>query len=322
MSGLSIVALDALQLNDLDWSALEALGDVTRYDGTAPDQVPARAGDADVLLVNKVKLPESVLSQLPKLKYVGVLATGYDNVDTAAAARRNIAVTNVPGYSSDSVAQLTFALLLELCHHAGEHSRRVLEEKAWSRQPYYCFWDFPLSELVGRTMGVVGLGRIGVRVAEIARAFGMNVIAYTRTPKEIAGVKCVDFDTLLAESDVISLNCPLTEQTRGLINADALARMKKTAYLINTSRGGVIVEDDLRRALDAGMIAGAAVDVLSSEPPTEDNPLLHAKNIIVTPHIAWASRIARQRVIERAAANITGWFSGQPQNVVNGVLPR
>ena len=316
MSGLSIVALDALQLNDLDWSALEALGDVTRYDGTAPDQVPARAGDADVLLVNKVKLPESVLSQLPKLKYVGVLATGYDNVDTAAAARRNIAVTNVPGYSSDSVAQLTFALLLELCHHAGEHSRRVLEEKAWSRQPYYCFWDFPLSELAGRTMGVVGLGRIGVRVAEIARAFGMNVIAYTRTSKDIAGVKCVDFDTLLAESDVISLNCPLTEQTRGLINADALARMKKTAYLINTSRGGVIVEDDLRRALDAGMIAGAAVDVLSSEPPTEDNPLLHSKNIIVTPHIAWATTEARTRLLSIVTDNLSAYLRGEKLNRV------
>lgn len=316
MSGLSIVALDALQLNDLDWSALEALGDVTRYDGTAPDQVPARAGDADVLLVNKVKLPESVLSQLPKLKYVGVLATGYDNVDTAAAARRNIAVTNVPGYSSDSVAQLTFALLLELCHHAGEHSRRVLEEKAWSRQPYYCFWDFPLSELAGRTMGVVGLGRIGVRVAEIARAFGMNVIAYTRTPKDIAGVKCVDFDTLLAGSDVISLNCPLTERTRGLINADALARMKKTAYLINTSRGGVIVEDDLRRALDRGVIAGAAVDVLSSEPPTEDNPLLHAKNIIVTPHIAWATTEARTRLLSIVTDNLSAYLRGEKLNRV------
>lgn len=316
MSGLSIVALDALQLNDLDWSALEALGDVTRYDGTAPEQVIARAENADILLVNKVKLPESVLSQLPKLKYVGVLATGYDNVDTAAAARRNIAVTNVPGYSSDSVAQLTFALLLELCHHAGEHSRRVLEEKVWSRQPYYCFWDFPLSELAGRTMGVVGLGRIGVRVAEIARAFGMNVIAYTRTPKEIAGVKCVDFDTLLAESDVISLNCPLTERTRGLINADALARMKKTAYLINTSRGGVIVEDDLRRALDAGMIAGAAVDVLSSEPPTEDNPLLHAKNIIVTPHIAWATTEARTRLLSVVTDNLSAYLRGEKLNRV------
>lgn len=316
MSKLSIVALDALQLNDLDWSALEALGDVTRYDGTAPDQVIARAQDADVLLVNKVKLPESVLSQLPKLKYVGVLATGYDNVDTAAAASRNIAVTNVPGYSSDSVAQLTFALLLELCHHAGEHSRRVLEEKAWSRQPYYCFWDFPLSELAGRTMGVVGLGRIGVRVAEIARAFGMNVIACTRTPKDIAGVKCVDFDTLLAESDVISLNCPLTEQTRGLISADALAKMKKTAYLINTSRGGAIVEDDLRRALDAGVIAGAAVDVLSSEPPAEDNPLLHAKNIVVTPHIAWATTEARTRLLAIVTDNLSAYLRGERLNRV------
>ncbi len=316
MSGLSIAALDALQLNDLDWSALEALGDVTRYDSTASDQVLARAGDADVLLVNKVKLPESVLAQLPKLKYVGVLATGYDNVDTAAAERRHIAVTNVPGYSSDSVAQLTFALLLELCHHAGEHSRRVVEEKAWSRQPYYCFWDFPLSELAGRTMGVVGLGRIGVRVAEIARAFGMNVIAYTRTPKQIEGVKCVDFDTLLAGSDVISLNCPLTGQTRGLINADALAKMKKTAYLINTSRGGVIVEDDLRRALDAGTIAGAAVDVLSSEPPAEDNPLLGAKNIVVTPHIAWATTEARTRLLSIVTDNLGAYLRGERLNRV------
>ncbi len=316
MSRLSIVALDALQLNDLDWSALEALGDVTRHDGTAPEQVIARAENADILLVNKVKLPESVLSRLPKLRYIGVLATGYDNVDVAAAERRNIAVTNVPGYSSDSVAQLTFALLLEICHHAGEHSRRVLEEKKWSRQPYYCFWDFPLSELAGRTMGVVGLGRIGLRVAEIARAFGMNVIACTRTPKQIDGVKCVDFDTLLAESDVISLNCPLTEYTRGLINADALAKMKKTACLINTSRGGVIVEDDLRKALDEGVIAGAAVDVLSSEPPAEDNPLLHAKNIIVTPHIAWATKEARTRLLSIVADNLGAYLRGEKLNRV------
>ena len=316
MSRLSIVALDALQLNDLDWSALEALGDVMRHDGTAPEQVIARAENADILLVNKVKLPESVLSRLPKLRYIGVLATGYDNVDVAAAERRNIAVTNVPGYSSDSVAQLTFALLLEICHHAGEHSRRVLEEKKWSRQPYYCFWDFPLSELAGRTMGVVGLGRIGLRVAEIARAFGMNVIACTRTPKQIEGVKCVDFDTLLAESDVISLNCPLTEYTRGLINADALAKMKKTACLINTSRGGVIVEDDLRRALDEGVIAGAAVDVLSSEPPAEDNPLLHAKNIIVTPHIAWATKEARTRLLSIVADNLSAYLRGEKLNRV------
>lgn len=316
MSRLSIVALDALQLNDLDWSALEALGDVARHDGTAPEQVIARAENADILLVNKVKLPESVLSRLPKLRYIGVLATGYDNVDVAAAERRNIAVTNVPGYSSDSVAQLTFALLLEICHHAGEHSRRVLEEKKWSRQPYYCFWDFPLSELAGRTMGVVGLGRIGLRVAEIARAFGMNVIACTRTPKQIDGVKCVDFDTLLAESDAISLNCPLTEYTRGLINADALAKMKKTACLINTSRGGVIVEDDLRRALEEGVIAGAAVDVLSNEPPAEDNPLLHAKNIIVTPHIAWATKEARTRLLSIVADNLSAYLRGERLNRV------
>ncbi|MBO4299233.1 MAG: D-2-hydroxyacid dehydrogenase [Clostridia bacterium] len=313
---MNIVALDAKQLNDMDWSALDALGGVTRYDATPADQVIERAKDADALLVNKVKLTREVLDALPKLKYIGELATGYDNIDIAAATEKDIAVANVPGYSTDSVAQITFALLLELCHHAGEHSRRVTQEKAWSRQPYYCFWDFPLLELAGRTMGVVGLGRIGLRVAEIARAFGMKVIAASRTPKRVEGVTMVDMDTLFKESDVVSLNCPLNDGTRGLINAQSLTKMKKTAFLINTSRGGVIVEPDLRRALDEGVIAGAAVDVTSTEPPKEDNPLLGAKNIIITPHIAWATEEARGRLVAIACENLIGWAEGRPRNAV------
>ena len=313
---MNIVALDALQLADIDWSPLEALGSVTRYDATAPELVVERAKDAEAVLVNKVKLPHAVLEQLPKLKYVGVLATGYDNVDTAAAKDRGILVTNVPGYSTDSVAQLTFALLLELCHHAGAHSISVTEEMKWSRQPYYCFWDYPLIELAGRTMGVFGLGRIGLRVAEIARAFGMKVIAYSRTPKMVEGVTMVDFETLLRESDVISMNCPLNDQTRGVMNESAFRKMKKTAFLINTSRGGVIVDADLRRALDEGTIAGAAVDVMTTEPPKEDNPLLGAKNIIVTPHIAWATKEARVRLLAVVAGNLRGWMNGESINAV------
>ena len=313
---MKIVALDALQLNDLDWSALDPLGGATRYDATAPELIVQRAAEAEALLVNKVKLTREIMNALPKLRYIGELATGYDNIDVAAARERGITVCNVPGYSTDSVAQLTFALLLELCHHAGEHSRRVIEERKWSRQPYYCFWDYPLHELAGRTMGIVGLGRIGIRVAEIARAFGMKVVACSRTPREVPGVTMVDFDALLRESDVISLNCPLTEQTRGLMNAAAFARMKKTAFLINTSRGGVIVEEDLRRALDEGVIAGAAVDVASAEPPREDNPLLDAKNIVVTPHIAWATEEARGRLLATVIGNLIAWTEDRPQNAV------
>lgn len=317
MSRLSIVALDALQLNDLDWSALEALGDVTRYDNTQPEEVIERAAEADVLLVNKVKLSAQTLEKLPRLRYIGVLATGYDNVDLAAASARGVTVTNVPGYSSDSVAQLTFALLLEICHHVGAHSQRVMGERAWSRQSSYCFWDYPLFELAGRTMGIIGLGRIGLRVAEIARALGMRVLAYTRTPKAVEGVECVDFERLLRESDVISMNCPLTEQTRGLMDAAAFAKMKKSAIFINTARGGVVVEEDLRAALDEGVIAGAAVDVLSSEPPAEDNVLLDAKNIIITPHIAWATKEARTRLLGIVGENLKAYLAGNGQNIVN-----
>lgn len=314
---MKIVALDALQLMDLDWSGLRAIdpGLVT-YDATAPERVVERAKDAEILLVNKVKLTREVLEQLPRLRYVGVLATGYDNVDCAAAREKGVVVTNVPGYSTDSVAQLVFALLLELCHQTGHHSDTVKAGR-WANQPYYCYWDSPLIELAGKTMGIFGLGKIGRRTAQIAQAFGMKVIACSRTVKDVPGVTWVGFDELLRESDVLSLSSPLTDQTRGLINKDALSKMKKTAFLINTSRGGLLVEQDVREALDAGVIAGAAVDVLSTEPPKADNPLIGAKNIVITPHIAWATTEARTRLLEIVRANIAAWQAGNTQNRVN-----
>ena len=314
---MKIVALDALQLRDLDWSGLRAIdpGLVT-YDATAPERVVERAKDAEILLVNKVKLTREVLEQLPALRYVGVLATGYDNVDCAAAREKGVVVTNVPGYSTDSVAQLVFALLLELCHQTGHHSDTVKAGR-WANQPYYCYWDSPLIELAGKTMGIFGLGKIGRRTAQIAQAFGMKVIACSRTKKDVPGVTWVGFDELLRESDVLSLSSPLTDQTRGLINKDALSKMKKTAFLINTSRGGLLVEQDVREALDAGVIAGAAVDVLSTEPPKADNPLIGAKNIVITPHIAWATTEARTRLLEIVRGNIAAWQAGNTQNRVN-----
>ena len=314
---MKIVALDALQLMDLDWSGLRAIdpGLVT-YDATAPEGVVERAKDAEILLVNKVKLTREVLEQLPALRYVGVLATGYDNVDCAAAREKGVVVTNVPGYSTDSVAQLVFALLLELCHQTGHHSDTVKAGR-WANQPYYCYWDSPLIELAGKTMGIFGLGKIGRRTAQIAQAFGMKVIACSRTVKDVPGVTWVGFDELLRESDVLSLSSPLTDQTRGLINKDLLSKMKKTAFLINTSRGGLLVEQDVREALDAGVIAGAAVDVLSTEPPKADNPLIGAKNIVITPHIAWATTEARTRLLEIVRGNIAAWQAGNTQNRVN-----
>ena len=314
---MKIVALDALQLMDLDWSGLRAIdpGLVT-YDATAPERVVERAKDAEILLVNKVKLTREVLEQLPALRYVGVLATGYDNVDCAAAREKGVVVTNVPGYSTDSVAQLVFALLLELCHQTGHHSDTVKAGR-WANQPYYCYWDSPLIELAGKTMGIFGLGKIGRRTAQIAQAFGMKVIACSRTKKDVPGVTWVGFDELLRESDVLALSSPLTDQTRGLINKDALSKMKKTAFLINTSRGGLLVEQDVREALDAGVIAGAAVDVLSTEPPKADNPLIGAKNIVITPHIAWATTEARTRLLEIVRGNIAAWQAGNTQNRVN-----
>lgn len=314
---MKIAVLDAKQLSDLDWSHLDGLGEVEKYDFTPPELVIERAQGAQAVLLNKVKMTAQLMDKLPAMKYIGVLATGYDNVDLSAARERGIVVTNVPKYSTDSVAQLVFALLLELCHHAGDHSADVINNHAWSNQPFYSYWNSALIELAGKTMGIVGMGAIGQRTAQIARAFGMKVIAFSRTKKAVEGVEWVEFDELLSRSDAISMSCPLTDATRGIMNKAAFAKMKNTAFFINTARGGVVVDSDLRAALDEGLIAGAAVDVMTQEPPSEDNPLLGAKNIIITPHIAWATREARERLLKIAVENVAAWQAGKAQNKVN-----
>jgi glycerate dehydrogenase len=307
----NIVVLDGHTGNpgDLSWEELAALGQLTVHRRTPANETVARARDAEIVLTNKVVLDRAVLAQLPTLRYVGVMATGYNVVDCAAAKERGIAVTNVPAYSTQSVAQLTFALLLELTHHVGDHARGVREGK-WSRSPDFAYWDTPLVELDGLTLGVIGHGNIGQTVAGIARAFGMKVLVHSRSGG-------VDLATLFRESDVVSLHCPLTEQTRHLVNAERLALMKPTAFLINTGRGPLVNEADLAAVLNAGQIAGAAVDVLSSEPPSPDNPLLTAKNCLITPHFGWATKAARQRLMQVVTANVRAFLAGHPQNVVN-----
>lgn len=313
---MKIAVLDGKQLNDLNWEKMETLGALERYDSTTPGDVISRAQGAEAVLVNKVKMTREIMDALPELRYIGVLATGYDNIDLAAAREKGIVVTNVPGYSTDSVAQLNMALLLELCHHAGKHSDGVIGERKWSRQPYYSYWDSPLIELAGKTMGIIGMGKIGQRTAQIARAFGMNILAYSRTKKDIDGIKWAALNELLEQSDVVVTCCPLNDGTRGMMNASAFGKMKKTAFYINTARGGVVADADLRRALDEGEIAGAAIDVMTTEPPAEDNPLLDAKNIIITPHIAWATKEARTRLLDIVYENISAWRAGRTQNTV------
>jgi glycerate dehydrogenase len=262
----------------------------------------------EIVLTNKVPLDRALLAQLPALRYIGVMATGYNVVDCEAAKEKGIVVTNVPAYGAKSVAQLTFALLLELTHHVGDHARGVREGK-WTRSPDFAYWESPLIELDGLTMGVVGHGSIGKTVAAIAQSFGMRVLVNRRSGG-------VDLATVFRESDVVSLHCPLTEQTRHLVNADRLAMMKPTAFLINTGRGPLVDETELAAALNAGRIAGAAVDVLSAEPPLADNPLLTARNCLVTPHIGWATQSARQRLLQTVVDNVRAFLAGQPQNVV------
>lgn len=317
---MKIVALDALQLMDLDWSGLRAIdpGLVT-YDATAPERVVERAKDAEILLVNKVKLTREVLEQLPALRYVGVLATGYDNVDCAAAREKGVVVTNVPGYSTDSVAQLVFALLLELCHQTGHHSDTVKAGR-WANQPYYCYWDSPLIELAGKTMGIIGFGRIGQDVGKLAQAFGMKVLAFDnhkRSELESDTMRYAELDELFAESDVISLHCPLFPSTQGIINAENIKKMKDGVIILNDSRGPLIVEQDLYDALESGKVAAAAVDVVSTEPIREDNVLLKAKNMMITPHIAWAPKESRARLMDVAVKDLEAFLAGSPINVVN-----
>jgi glycerate dehydrogenase len=317
---MKIVVLDGHTLNpgDLDWQPLTSLGECEIHARTVPSEVVARAQGAEVLLTNKVVLDRATIEQLPQLRYIGVIATGYNVVDLDAARERKIAVTNVPAYSTPSVAQLTLALLLELTHHVGHHSDGV-REGAWASSQDFAYWDFPLIELDGLKMGLIGFGAIAQGVARVAQALGMHVLATRRgdRPPEVPGVEMVDMDTLFRESDVISVHCPLTPETRGLVNAARIATMKPTAYVLNTSRGPVIAEQDLADALNAGRIAGAGLDVLSTEPPKADNPLLSARNCVITPHIAWATRAARGRLLGVVAANIRAFAHGKPQNVVS-----
>ena len=259
------------------------------------------------------------MKSLPDLKYIGVLATGYNVVDAEAAKRRNIIVTNVPAYSTMSVAQLTFSLLLELCHHVQRQSDSVIQGK-WAQSPDFCYSDFPLKELSGKTIGIIGFGNIGKKVADIATVFGMNIIAASRhqmDQSERKNFRWVQINDLLEQADVVSIHCPLTPETKGLMNAGSLKRMKRSAFLLNTSRGPVVVEQDLADALNNGIIAGAGIDVLSSEPPSIDNPLFKAKNCIITPHIAWATKEARVRLMDIAISNIASFIDGKPVNVVS-----
>lgn len=316
-----IVILDGYTLNpgDLSWDELEKLGDVTIYDRTPEDQVLERAKDAVAIFTNKCPVVEEVINQLPSLKYIGVLATGYNVVQTEAAKNKGIIVANVPGYGTTSVVQLTFALLLELCHHAQRHSDTVLEGK-WANSKDWCYWDFPLVELSGKTMGIIGFGRIGQQVADVAAAFGMKIIGSSRTRTDQSNrknFKWAEVPELLKESDVVSIHCPLFPETKGLINRESLREMKRSSFLLNTSRGPIIVDEDLADALNQDVIAGAGIDVLSAEPPAKDNPLFRAKNCIITPHIAWATKEARARLMETTINNLTAFLQGNPVNVVN-----
>ncbi len=316
---MKIVVLDGHTLNpgDLNWDELKALRNCDIYDRTPPDQVIQRAADAELILTNKTIVSREHIRGMPKLKYIGVLATGYNIVDVAAARERNIPVANVPTYGTRSVAQHTFALLLELTQHVGHHAQTVRDGR-WTKSPDFCYWDFPLIELEGLTMGIVGLGRIGRTVAELALAFGMNLLASGTTLKPApAQVQFVDLELLFRQSDIVSLHCPLTPETKELVNQERLSWMKPSAFLLNTSRGPLIDEAALAEALNSERIAGAGLDVLSIEPPPERNPLLHARNCLITPHIAWATRAARARLMQAAVANVRAFLAGQPQNVVN-----
>lgn len=318
---MRIVVLDGYTLNpgDLSWEALGRLGDLTVYDRTPPELVFERSADAEVILTNKTVLSGEMLKSLPGLKYVGVLATGYNVIDTAEASKLGITVTNIPAYSTDSVAQLTFALILELCFHVQEHNDSV-HRGEWVNSVDFSYRKFPLVELASKTIGLIGFGNIGRKVADIAAAFGMNVMAYARTQPDQSNRKNFRWATLerlFSESDIVSVHCPLTPDTKGLINSGMLKLMKPSAFVINTSRGPIVSEPDLADALNNGVIAGAAVDVLSTEPPQEDNPLLTARNCIITPHIAWATAEARTRLMEMAVSNIEAFIAGSPVNVVS-----
>ncbi len=319
---MKLVILDAYAENpgDLSWDWLsEVVDEYDIYDITPPDKVIERSIDADIIVTNKTVLTADILEKLPKAKYISTLATGYNVIDTAFARKKGITVSNIPAYSTDGVAQLVFAFILELTNQVALHNESV-KNGDWCTSEHFCYWKSPITEIANKTLGIVGFGKIGSAVAQIANAFGMKVIAYSPNTRSYSGfgsVQFVSLDEVIESSDIISLHCPLTAETTGLVNYDFLSRMKKTALLINTSRGPVINEADLKKALDEGIIAGAGVDVLSVEPAKEDNPLLKAEKCLITPHIAWASFEARSRLMNIFRSNVEGFVSGKPINVVN-----
>lgn len=322
-SEMKIVVLDGYTLNpgDLNWEGIEQYGACTIFDRTdhSPEAVIAAIGDAEIVFTNKTPLSREVFEKVPSVKYVGVLATGYNVVDVEAAKAGGIAVSNIPTYGTAAVAQYTMALLLEMCHHVGEHSLEV-RKGAWTECPDFCFWNHPLIELAGKNLGLIGFGRIGQATARIAEAFGLNILAYNRSRNpalETENCRYVSLDELFESSDIVSLHCPLFESTQGIINKDSIAKMKDGVLIINTSRGPLVVEQDLADALNHGKVAAAAVDVVSSEPISEGNPLLTAKNCIITPHIAWAPKESRVRLMNTAVENLGAFLARSPLNVVN-----
>lgn len=319
---MKIVILDGYTLNpgDLSWKELEQLGEVVVYDRTSEDEVIERIADADVVFTNKCPLSASAIESSRTLKYIGVLATGYNIVDVEAARNAGIVVSNIPTYGTDAVSQYTIALLLELCHHIGAHWESV-KAGGWTDSPDWCYWNYPLIELAGKTMGIIGFGRIGQGTARIALAMGMKILAYDKFPNlslETKDCRFVSMEELLSGSDVIALHCPLFPETEGLINRDTIAKMKDGVLIINDSRGPLIVEEDLYEALNSGKVGGAALDVVSVEPIQKDNPLLHAKNVIITPHIAWAPKESRMRLMKIAVNNLKAFLDGKSEHVVSG----
>ncbi|MFW5486320.1 MAG: D-2-hydroxyacid dehydrogenase [Spirochaetaceae bacterium JB067] len=317
---MKIVILDAYALNpgDLSWERMESLGETVIWDRTEEKDILSRSRGAQILITNKTPLSKETIEQLPELKYIGVLATGYNVVDIQAASERNIPVTNIPTYGTDSVAQMVFAHILHLTQHVAEHSESV-KEGDWTNCPDFCYWNYPMIELAGKTIGIVGFGRIGRKVADIANVFGMKVLAYDAFADSMTSTVAtfVDLDTLFSQSDVVSLHCPLFPETEGIVNERNLSMMKRSAFLINTSRGPLVNEEDLTKALNEGTIAAAGLDVVSTEPIKSDNPLPGAKNCFITPHIAWATFDARKRLLDTAVDNVEAFLKMEPVNVVN-----
>ena len=320
MKKMNIVILDGHAANpgDLSWEPLKTFGNLTVYPRSTASEVVERAKEADIILTNKVMFSDDVFQSLPHLKYLGILATGYNIVDLAAASRHGVTVTNIPAYSTDSVVQMTFAQILNITNRIGHYAQEVCDGR-WSSNPDFCYWDTPLMELSGKTMGIVGLGHIGMKVAQLARDFGMDVFAMTsKNSAELPdGIQKTTFEGLLGVSDILSLHCPLTDQTHELINRHTLAMMKPTAILINTGRGPLVNEADVAAALVEGKLGAYGADVMCQEPPAADNPLFTAPNAYITPHIAWASVEARSRLLDIAFENVHAFLSGKPQNVVN-----